>query len=586
MSLLFAADHGAWNAWFHPLGAMQQFVTEDKELPIGSWYTPIMQDSHLAAFGAADGYKGATRWYRMLVTNASLEEEKVIADARLEQPSIIVADAQSMPPQMGMLAEWVPNLTPKELASGHWTHIDGIVAYLEHEWMWEKLLAREPQEDEFLVEMIATDVCHMDISGYGGIYPRVLGHEVMLQVIPARQLLTEPQAQEGLSGFAAKSNAVGHPAYCVNHAVVTPHANEPNFVLARDPYRVIGGGYFWPVELRQPRASQGFVRGQRHRAHQRRRRAENVRTSWLRHHDWRWLHHCAAKKKLGVKIIIAVDLLDSRIQLARRFGDTHRLNPSPKSLRGLGLDLAAALCGLKPDALRWLIPHRNILSAKALQILSLMLLHESSASDKVDLQNSSKMALFSQYDMGTYNGEAWFCGCGKEAKFGKSSQESSKGEEYLRCIYMKTPKDCNFFLTMVDEPQARLEKSSVSIPAPPKTPVSQRTIKSMLTPNTASSSKRNLFAGGAGARPVPSVNDSPTRQRFVRVDSGDDEDLTTVIMTLLKGEGIALKPTTEYLVRDAIGSRVIRYEAELKNTKNSLEWALQKLGDVEAGVAR
>lgn len=53
----------------------------------------------------------------------------------------------------------------------------GIVAYSQHDWKWEEMLTREPNEDEFLVEMIATGVCHTDISGYGGIYPRVLGHE-------------------------------------------------------------------------------------------------------------------------------------------------------------------------------------------------------------------------------------------------------------------------------------------------------------------------------------------------------------------------------------------------------------------------
>ena len=53
----------------------------------------------------------------------------------------------------------------------------GIVAHSQHEWKWVNLLTREPNEDEFLVEMIATGVCHTDISGYGGIYPRVLGHE-------------------------------------------------------------------------------------------------------------------------------------------------------------------------------------------------------------------------------------------------------------------------------------------------------------------------------------------------------------------------------------------------------------------------
>lgn len=38
----------------------------------------------------------------------------------------------------------------------------GIVAYSEHDWKLEDLLTREPQEDEFLVEMIATGVCHTE----------------------------------------------------------------------------------------------------------------------------------------------------------------------------------------------------------------------------------------------------------------------------------------------------------------------------------------------------------------------------------------------------------------------------------------
>lgn len=62
-------------------------------------------------------------------------------------------------------------------ASKYTVECKGIVAYAEEEWRLEDLLTREPAEDEFLVEMIATGVCHTDIAGYGGIYPRVLGHE-------------------------------------------------------------------------------------------------------------------------------------------------------------------------------------------------------------------------------------------------------------------------------------------------------------------------------------------------------------------------------------------------------------------------
>ena len=63
----------------------------------------------------------------------------------------------------------------------------GIVAYSREEWKFEHLLTREPNEDEFLIEVIATGVCHTDISGYGGIYPRVLGHEGISSTLPSPQ---------------------------------------------------------------------------------------------------------------------------------------------------------------------------------------------------------------------------------------------------------------------------------------------------------------------------------------------------------------------------------------------------------------
>lgn len=124
MSLLFAQDQNAWMKLFHPLGAMKQFVTEDHKLPVGKWYTPELQEKHLAAFGVKDGYKGATRWYHMLISNKSTPGEAAIADVNLQQPSVIVANGQSMAPQKQMLAEWVPNLTAKVLDCGHWTHIE------------------------------------------------------------------------------------------------------------------------------------------------------------------------------------------------------------------------------------------------------------------------------------------------------------------------------------------------------------------------------------------------------------------------------------------------------------------------------
>lgn len=68
------------------------------------------------------------------------------------------------------------------MASKYTVECRGIVAYAQKEWKYEDLLTREPLEDELMIEMIATGVCHTDISGYGGIYPRVLGHEGIMRV--------------------------------------------------------------------------------------------------------------------------------------------------------------------------------------------------------------------------------------------------------------------------------------------------------------------------------------------------------------------------------------------------------------------
>ncbi|KAF2209861.1 hypothetical protein CERZMDRAFT_46283 [Cercospora zeae-maydis SCOH1-5] len=135
----------------------------------------------------------------------------------------------------------------------------GIVAYDQHTWKLEKLLTREPQEDEFLVEMIATGVCHTDISGYGGIYPRVLGHEGAGRVVKLGSDSQEKNFKVGdlviLSAAACLDClycTTGHPAYCVDHAKLTLQANEPIFVLESDMSKVIGGGYFGQSSFASP----------------------------------------------------------------------------------------------------------------------------------------------------------------------------------------------------------------------------------------------------------------------------------------------------------------------------------------------
>ncbi|SMQ48418.1 unnamed protein product [Zymoseptoria tritici ST99CH_3D7] len=108
----------------------------------------------------------------------------------------------------------------------------GIVSYSQHDWQLTDLLTRAPFPDEFLVEMIATGICHTDIAGFGGIYPRVYGHEAAC--------------------LSCHYCTTGHPAYCVQHSALTSQANTPTFVLASNKSKVIGGGFFGQLSFASP----------------------------------------------------------------------------------------------------------------------------------------------------------------------------------------------------------------------------------------------------------------------------------------------------------------------------------------------
>ncbi|KAF2761891.1 putative alcohol dehydrogenase [Pseudovirgaria hyperparasitica] len=254
----------------------------------------------------------------------------------------------------------------------------GIVAYSEHDWKFEDLLTREPHEDEFMVEMIATGVCHTDISGYGGIYPRVLGHEGAGRILRLGSKSLEKNFKPGdlviLSAASCQSChycTTGHPAYCTSHAAVTLHANDPNFVLAADPSRVIGGGYFGQSSFASPTPVKATC-------------AANVSALVRNAHDLiayaplgcgimtgaGAITHVArctpsdvlavvglggvglaaicAAKHLGVQTIIAADLVPARVELARTLGATHGLHSAPAELEARGTDLQGAIRALTP----------------------------------------------------------------------------------------------------------------------------------------------------------------------------------------------------------------------------------------------
>ncbi|KAI7762070.1 hypothetical protein LZL87_004377 [Fusarium oxysporum] len=126
MSLVFCRDREEWETWFHPLGKMEEFVRENRRLPIATWYTDDLQQAHLEAFGSTDGYKGVCRWYRMWKDNLFALDEQGFEDFHLSQPVLFIVPSepeQSATQQQQMLSSWTPNLQAVKLNTSHWIHI-------------------------------------------------------------------------------------------------------------------------------------------------------------------------------------------------------------------------------------------------------------------------------------------------------------------------------------------------------------------------------------------------------------------------------------------------------------------------------
>jgi len=190
------------------------------------------------------------------------------------------------------------------------------------------------------------------------------------------------------------------------------------------------------------------------------------------------------------------------------------------------------------------------------------------------------MPLASNYANGTFYGERWFCGCGLEAPWLTSGKENSKGEKFARC---PKPRDrqCEFFLTEVDDATARVEKSS-DIPPAPRTPTGKQTggmPQSLLTPETGTGSNTSFFGSSRGGY-LQRPDDTPTPYRFRADENGD---LPSLILSLLQNDSIVLKSSTKSAIRHVIGDRLAGYEAKLQNSAGSLELAFKKIDELEKG---
>lgn len=164
----------------------------------------------------------------------------------------------------------------------------------------------------------------------------------------------------------------GHPAYCIDHAALTLASNEPNFVLASDPQKVIGGGYFGqssfasPVPVKVSCAANvtklirdaeelrayaplgcGIMTGAGAITHVGKCGPEDV-VAVVGLGGVGLAGVCAAKQR-GVENVIAVDLLQSRIDLALQHGATVGLLSTKEGLNGE--EMSVAIKRLTPGGL-------------------------------------------------------------------------------------------------------------------------------------------------------------------------------------------------------------------------------------------
>ncbi|KAF1739531.1 hypothetical protein CRV24_001466 [Beauveria bassiana] len=143
-----------------------------------------------------------------------------------------------------------------------------------------------------------------------------------------------------------------------------------------------------------------------------------------------------------------------------------------------------------------------------------------------------------------------------------------------------------WFCGSVDDSVARLVKAS-NVPPNPRTPAPTRT-QPWLTPGTGSSSRDVLFGGSATRTQNFSVSDSPTSHRYRGGGEGrgdeDADELASLVMRLLRLDGVAIRRSTESAIRHTIGDRVAKYDAALLNAEKSLSFAQKKLDELERRV--
>ena len=256
-----------------------------------------------------------------------------------------------------------------------------IVTYTDPDWRLQDVLAREPDEHELLIKIVATGICHTDIINVGGIYPRVLGHEGAGHILrKGPNVSSELEVGDPvLLSFAHCRDChmcvTGHPAHCKEQIPLTIQSQDPNFALVEGEHeqleedsqgkkRVVKGAYFGHSSFSGialvKESSVVSVKGLADTTEDLRRFAplgcgiqtgacavvniiqpkpsDSVAVIGL---GGVGLSAIMAAKALDVKTIIAIDILPNRLQLASELGATYSINSKGMSKDDLTLAIRA-----------------------------------------------------------------------------------------------------------------------------------------------------------------------------------------------------------------------------------------------------
>ena len=261
-----------------------------------------------------------------------------------------------------------------------------IITYTDPDWRYQNVLCRSPGPNELLIQMVATGICHTDIANVGGIYPRILGHEGGGKILKKGDSVDSSLdvGDPVLLSFAHCKKChmciTGHPAHCRDQGPMTILGQDPNFALAdsegedsrlgddgKGKRRVIAGSYFGHSSFSGiALVKESSVVPVKHLINStdelkifaslgcgiqtgacavvniiKPSSGDSVGVFGL---GGVGLSAVMAAKALGVKTIVAVDILPNRLALAEELGATYTIN----SKRMSGPELTAAIRSLPP----------------------------------------------------------------------------------------------------------------------------------------------------------------------------------------------------------------------------------------------